>query len=138
MGWWKLEDSAGVIGDGPVDVFEEGMQLAVESGAKPEIAEFLGSVARALPGRPKELTARFRPPAGDVHSAGASDAALTNAIAEIVTRIHEEYQTTYNRNASIEELLATIAFSLSVHPERFLKGAEGLQVTSIILARPEL
>ena len=120
MGWWKKGEMQ--LGDGSVDLFEEGMREFVRENGKPEWSGFLDALTAALDAGAR-VKAVFKP--GGAHlegDANRADPHLTQAVSEILNNIREEYREYVQRDVSTSEIVATVDFSLGVHPERFLSG----------------
>lgn len=133
MGFWQVEGTSMIIGDGPVDIFERHMHSFSTANPKPDFAGFLAAARDALDLQPKNLRARFHPPASEVLSAKSADPALRELLETAVEEMRDEYDLALGRQPTTEELLATFAFPLRVRPEQFLGHAEGLRLRDIVM-----
>lgn len=144
MGWWKQGDD--LLGDGPVDIFEEEMARWSAASSKPTWQGFANAVAAAMgkvgialsDGLPSPSTPMLQFHLANhsqvlTSSTNQADQALSNALADIFGKITEEYEEHRGRKPTATEVLGTISFSLGVKPERFLSGAEGTSLDRISL-----
>jgi len=147
MGWWKQGDD--LLGDGPVDVLEDGLRDYVTDHPKPIWQEFLDSTHAALardtgqwlsdpdPLFNRRLRSYIDPPAREFTSdAARAGGTLTDALSETFAQIAEEYEERRGRKPTLSELLGTISFSLGVRTERFLTVSSPDFSVSKIVAEP--
>lgn len=147
MGWFETD--AGLLGDGPVDLLEDRMAEWAAEGIQPSWQQWLDGVAAALHDRGREwiadsgalaglqVCARFSPPGVELRSRpDAPRDRCHDVMSDAFQHISEEYEEMQHRKPTARELLGTLAFSLSVEPERFLRNEEGLTLEDVQLCRP--
>ena len=120
MGWWQDKD--GLLGDGPADLCDDGLeQLAAEHG-KPSWQEFLDALDVALDS-PVRLRATFRDGSPGLRSDPARAAApLARTLDGIVRRIAAEYEERRDRPPTPAEIVATFRFCLGGRPEKAIRS----------------
>jgi len=145
MGWWKQGDD--LLGDGPVDLLEQGLAELSAGKPKPTWQEFANAVAAAINEVPDGMfsdrtiskekpTLRFHFALQGTELTSALDQnslALSGPLSEIFGSIAEEYEEHRGRKPTVTEILGTISFSMGVRPERFLSGAAGTSLARISL-----
>ena len=144
MGWWRQGED--LLGDGPVDIWEEALEEWCVNRKKPTWQEFADAVAAALSKVPdgtfgdpaalsgaRKLQFEVAPRTELNGAADRADLALQREIIEIITQIAEEYQEHHGRRPTLSEVLGTISFSLGVRPERFLSDGKGTSLSRIRL-----
>jgi hypothetical protein len=120
MGWWRKGDM--LVGDGPVDLFEEGMKDFVREHGKPTWPAFVDALGSAL-GPADRVKAIFKPDGTEVFGdASRAQPDLRQELSEIVENIREEYRDYLERDPSPAEIVATADFSLGVRPEDLLSS----------------
>lgn len=127
MSWWDTPRGT-VLGDGPADIVQKTLQESA-GRRKPPLPELLSSIAAALKLSGK-LAARSKG-VPDVRESGPADGELTKAFRNAFEKIAEEYRAALRREPTTEELLETIQFILGWQPERYLEGAEGMDIYEI-------
>lgn len=148
MGWWKQGDE--LLGDGPVDVFEDGLREFVAEHAPPPWQDFVNAVSAALPQvsgtmsfdaaslKNRQLRFHLEPPGKDLVNVDAgSNFVLRDALVEIFNNIAGEYEERQGRMPTLSEVLGTISFSLGVRPERFILDGKGTSLARIESVNPE-
>jgi hypothetical protein len=142
MGWWETSD--GLIGDGPVDLVEDRMAEWAVEGIQPSWQQFVDSVGTALVDRgrdwisdPESLSglrvcARFAAPAPELRNRpDAPRDRYHSTLSDAFQQLGEEYEETQQRKPTLSEALGTLAFSLRVSPERFVRNEDGWKLVTI-------
>jgi len=142
MGWWETD--AGLLGDGPVDLLEDRMAAWAEEEIEPSWQQWLDGVGTALIDRGREwiadpealadlqVCARFSSPDVELrHHGGAPHDRYHDVMSDAFRQISEEYEETQQRKPTLSELLATLAFSLRVAPERFLRNEQHWKLQNV-------
>jgi hypothetical protein len=121
MGWWKSGDD--LLGDGPADLCDEGLEKMASSQGKPNWQQFLDALDAAL-ARPFRLRAAFRDESPELRSdPGRASANLTAALSTIVLDIAAEYAEHREREPTLTEILGTFRFCLGPRPEKAIGSA---------------
>jgi hypothetical protein len=141
MGWWETRE--GLIGDAPVDLIEDVMFEWTEHD-HPSWQELLNGIGTALLDRgrdwlsdPESLShRRIRATFGPADAGLRSDpSAPRDRFHQMWTQafeqVAEEYEQTQHRKPTLSEVLGTIAFSLRVAPERFVRNDQGWKLSAI-------
>jgi hypothetical protein len=119
MGWWKKGDL--LLGDGPADLFEEGMTELVRDHGRPEWGAFLDAIASAVA---TPVKAVFKPEGTTMRGdAMRAEPRLKQAVSEIAENIRGEYREHVERDPSPAEVVATMKFCLAVDSANYLSGA---------------
>jgi hypothetical protein len=130
MGWWDAPE--GLLGDGPVDLIEDVMAEWTEAG-RPTWQELLNGISTALADRGRDwlgnpesharprVRAEFTPARELFGQPDAIRDRYHDMWTQAFEQVAEEYEETQGRKPTLSELLGTIAFSLRVRPERFLR-----------------
>lgn len=153
MGWWSIDDTEDLMGDGPAD--EIGVLLddlaherSAEGAPKPTLAELLRAIAEVLRSdgpeiiedasqlqlsRLKGIVAQSAK--GDVTGSldEFADPVLAGALHSAFERVGREYKTLPEpRLPRLRELLAAVSFVLRPHPDRYLSDASGFELKDIV------
>jgi hypothetical protein len=149
MSWWETGDG-NVIGDHPADLAGgalEALATARAAGAVPKstLPEFLDALAASLRSSPPgaiDVGNRFpfrrviavTQNGARVHGVGATLAAADPTVAAltlVIGEIARGYQDVWGRSPRLAELLEIFLFVLGYQPDRYLSGAEGLELQSL-------
>lgn len=128
MSWWDTPRGH-VLGDGPADIVQRALQAPRDP--RPTLPELLAALGDALeqPG----LVARLED-APDVPAAPAPPpGGLAADLRRTVEQVRAEYRTALKREPETAEILETFQFILAYLPERYLTGAEGIEILAIEL-----
>lgn len=131
MSWW--DDSNDVLGDGPADTLKAAWRTLLgrreqDGRPLPTSAEALGSFAAAL------RAAALQPPFESLtiwrdrdrvtnHDGTGGVNELTQAFAEAIRLMAQDYQERFERPPSPSELIKTLEFILNPHPQDYLSDA---------------
>jgi hypothetical protein len=117
MGWWK--DGDDLLGDGPTDLFQDGLTEFNAEHGKPSWQQLLNALDAAL--NEGRLHAEFAPGEPELWSdAKHAEPVLRDTLQDLLQQIREEYQERRRRQPTLSELLGTVRFSLAGRPESFL------------------
>jgi hypothetical protein len=149
MSWWETVDGS-TIGDQPADVLGQALKdLANAHEArgkpKPTLAEVLAATASLVRtegaefltvGEPRDivaLTATLDGEPGKLSVAPdqANDDEIQRVLRKAFREIARTYQERWDRNPTLRELLAVMAFVLRAEPDAFLAESEGLSIAQI-------
>lgn len=150
MSWWEI-DNGNVMGDGPADVVSSTLGAIAEARENmgrpaPTLQEILDGFATALrmvqnksldqaqQTSFQNVVARLQS-APDVLSSGeaaTADAQIVEAFRQAFANIEEQYQERWERKPRLAELLEALSFILGYRPDRFLSGADEMNILEII------
>ena len=131
MSWWETPEGY-VLGDGPADTVQNALtgfaaRRDGEGKPRPALAELVAAAGAALGAG---LVARLED-GPDVRSDGEPPEDLIATLRQAFAAIGEEYRTSLDREPKPEEILETLLFILGYRPERYLSGAEGMEILAI-------
>jgi hypothetical protein len=119
MGWWKSGND--LLGDGPADLFMDGLREFASEHGKPTWQEFLNAFDAAL-GTSRRLHVVFDG-GGELRSNPAlADALLRDRLADIIGEVTGHYRERRERDATASEIVGTARFSPSARPEKYLRS----------------
>jgi len=134
MGWWKNGND--LLGDGPADLFMDGLREFVTGHDKPTWQEFLDALDAAL-GTSRRLHAVLGSGVELRSNPARANALLRDRLAAIIAQVTGHYRERRERDATASEIVGTARFSLSGSPEKYLcSEGEVPQLENLMLEEP--
>ena len=152
MGWWKTEQGADIIGDGPADTITSTLRRIAskhekKGKRKPTLQHLLTAIEKCLSLKPRDLifegeiscSSRLVAKVGTKIISTSSrlfkvDELIIAELCDGFEEIAQEYEESeLERKPYLSELLANVAFVLSYRPEEYLSGVEGISVDEITI-----